>query len=187
MLAFAWVEVGVEHGEKRAVIVKHLICFHIFVIDRYFRIFLECDAIESCSESEDTVDDVVKFEIRSEHLCIDIIFLEFEDVRKVRSVPWFHSIEFLFAFSCFQRLFRYVVLLFYCCGFICVYEFVQQFIHLALVCCHALFENIVCIALISEQLCYFQSQVYYSPAYILVVLSVAMVADGVFLEIHLFA
>ena len=63
LLAFARMEVGIEYGEIRAILVEHLIGLDIRMIDRDVLILLKGDAVEAVGQSEDAVNDLRQFEV----------------------------------------------------------------------------------------------------------------------------
>ena len=63
LLAFARVEVGVEHSQVASVLVENLVGFHVRMIDGNVLVFLECDAIQAVGQSEDSLDDVLQLEV----------------------------------------------------------------------------------------------------------------------------
>ena len=102
LLAFTRMEIGIEHGEEGAILVKHLVSLHIGMIDGNLLIFLEGDAIKTVCQSEDTIDNFRQFEIRTQHLGIDIVFLQLQLVRIIAEVP---GLEFeVFSFQLLRHL-----------------------------------------------------------------------------------
>ena len=55
LLAFAWVEVGIEYSQVAAVLVEYLVGFDVWVVDGNVLVLLEGDAIELGGQSEDTL------------------------------------------------------------------------------------------------------------------------------------
>ena len=45
LLSLARMEVGIEHGEIRTVLVEHLVCLHVGMIDGDVLVLLECYAV----------------------------------------------------------------------------------------------------------------------------------------------
>lgn len=78
LLAFTGMEVCVEHRKVRAVIVKYLISLDIRMVHRYVLVLLERNSVQSVGKSEHALDDVRQFEIRAQHLCIEVEFLELQ-------------------------------------------------------------------------------------------------------------
>ena len=75
LLALAREEVGIQHGQIRAVAVRNLVGFHVGVIHRDVFVLLEGDAVQAGSQSEDALDDVLQLEVRAQHLCVEVVFL----------------------------------------------------------------------------------------------------------------
>ena len=95
-------EIGIEHGEEGAILIKHLVSLHVGMIDGNLLILLEGDAIETVCQSEDTIDNFRQFEIRTQHLGIDIVFLQLQLVRIIAEVP---GLEFeVFSFQLLRHL-----------------------------------------------------------------------------------
>ena len=87
LLALAGMEVGIEYRQIRTVAVEHLVCLHVGVIHLDVLVFAECDAVEPCCQAEYAFNHLVQFEVRPEHLGVDIVFLQFELVAKESEVP----------------------------------------------------------------------------------------------------
>ena len=83
LLAFAWMEVGIEHSQEGAVLIEHFVGFHIRMIDWNVLVLLERDAIQTVGQAKHAIDDFLQLEIRTEHLGIDIIFSQLELMRIV--------------------------------------------------------------------------------------------------------
>ena len=64
--------------EVEAVIVKYLISLDIRMVHRYVLVLLERNSVQSVGKSEHALDDVRQFEIRAQHLCIEVEFLELQ-------------------------------------------------------------------------------------------------------------
>ena len=75
LFALAWEEVGIQHGQIRAIPVGYLVGFHVGVIHRDVFVLLEGDAVQAGSQSEDALDDVFQLEVRTQHLCVKVVFL----------------------------------------------------------------------------------------------------------------
>ena len=58
LFALARMEVGVEHGKIRAVLVEHLVGFHVGMVNLYVLVLLECYAVESVGKSEHALNDL---------------------------------------------------------------------------------------------------------------------------------
>ena len=76
LLTFAGMEIGIEHCQERTIFVEHFVGLHIGMVDRYLRVLLERDAIETGGQTEHPVDDLVQLEIGTQHLRVDIVFLQ---------------------------------------------------------------------------------------------------------------
>ena len=61
LFALAWVEVSIEYCEILAILVKNLVGLDIRMIYGYILVFLEGDAVETCSQTEDSLDYVLQF------------------------------------------------------------------------------------------------------------------------------
>ena len=65
LLSLTWMEVGIEYSKERSVLVKYLVCLNIWMIYWYILILLECDAIQTVSQSEHAINNLRQFEIRT--------------------------------------------------------------------------------------------------------------------------
>ena len=184
LFALAGVEVGIEHGEIASVAVEHLIRLHVGVVDGNILVLLEGDAIEFVGESEHAADHLVQFKIGSQHLGIDIVFLQFQLVRVVAHVPRHHHKPA--SLHLFGHLLHGLPL-FHGHGFVGDDQVVEQPVHVPCVAGHAVFHHIVGIASESQQLCNLAPEVDEPFADVDVVGIVVVGADGVFGHIHLFS
>ena len=183
LLAFAWMEISIEDGEVRAVLVEHLVGFHVGVIDGYVLVLLERDAIQAVCQSEDAVDDLVQLEVGTQHLGIYIIFLQFQLVRIEGGVPGLHLLALALP-SLLGKAFQFA-LLFQCSGTVGIYQVVEQTVDTLHIARHAVFQHIVGIGLESQQLCYLAAQVHQSLADVQVVGIIVVYALRVLRHIHL--
>ena len=143
LLAFARMEVGIEHSEERAVLIEHLVSLDVRMIDGNVLVLLECDAIQLIGQSEDTVNHPLQFEIRTQHLGIDVVLLHLQLVRIEARVPRLHLVYI------FMSQFAQFVALLDGCGHVGVNQVVQQPIDAAGVRGHATFQHVVGIGLIA--------------------------------------
>ena len=63
LLALARMEVGVEHGKERTVLVEHLVSLHVRMVHLNVRALLERDAVETRSQAEHAVDNLRQLEV----------------------------------------------------------------------------------------------------------------------------
>ena len=182
LLSLSGVEVGIEHGEVFPVVVKHLICLHIGVVHWYLLVLLERDAIQSVCQSEHSVNHLVQFQIRTQHLRVEVEALQLQFVGVEAEVPRLHPEVFAFHFL---RLLLYVRHLFLCRRHIGVDEVIEQLVHVVCIARHTVFQHVVGVCPESQKLCDFPSQIHYTFAYFDVVLRVVMGAYLVALHIHL--
>ena len=138
LLAFARIKVGIEHSQEAAVAVEHLVSLHIRMVDGYILVFLERDAIQSVGQSEDALDDPRQFEVRSQHLCIEFVFIHLQLVGIESCVPGTHVVE--------QTL--QLLLFLYGSRLVGIDEVVEQTIDAALVGGHAALQHIVGISFV---------------------------------------
>ena len=89
LLTFSRMEVGIEHREIGAILIKHLVSLHVRMIDGNRRILLEGDTIETVGQPEDTVDYLRQLEIGAQHLCIDVITLQLQLMGIEAEIPRF--------------------------------------------------------------------------------------------------
>ena len=184
LLTLTWVEVGIEYSKERSVLIKHLVCLNIWMIYWYILILLECDAVQAVSQTEHAINNLRQFEVRTQHLGIDIILLKLQFVRVVREVPW---LKFeVFSLHLASHLFDSLNL-FHCSRLISLDKIVQQFIHIANVTCHTVLQHIVSIGLMPQQLCYLTTQVYQAFTYFKVILLVIVYTLCVLGHIQLLA
>ena len=168
LLTLAGVEVGIEYGQVRAVLVEHLVGFHIGMIYGDILVLLESDAVQLISQSEDTFDNVFQLEIRTQHLLIQVVFLHLQLVAVEGGVPRHHFFHILVS-----QFLQFLALL-QCGGLVGFYQVVQQLIDIACVRRHTTFQHIVCIRLVAHQLGYLPAQVYDALAYFQVVLLIVV-------------
>ena len=183
LLPFAGMEVGVEHGQEGTILVEHLVGLHVGMIHGNVLVLLEGDAIEAVGQSEDTVDDPRQLEIRSQHLGIDVVFLQLELVRIKPLVPLAH-LEVL-AFHFLGHVFQLFVF-FDCRGLVGIDEVVEQVIYVLHLRGHAVLQHIVGKRAVAKQLCHLAAQVHQPLADVEVVLAVVVRADGVACHVELF-
>jgi hypothetical protein len=166
LLALARVEIGIEHGEIGTIPVEHFVGLDIGVVNGYILILAEGDAIETSGESEDALDDVGEFEIRSQHLGVDIILLELELMGIERCIPR-HKAEIV-ALHLLSLGTEFVALL---DGrrFIGVDELIEQVIDILGGAGHAFLEYVVGIGLIAKELSHLATQIDESLAYLEIV------------------
>ena len=88
LLTLAREKVGVEDGEITAILVEHLVCLHVWVIDWDVLVLLEGDAVELVGKSEHAIDHLVQLEVRAEHLGIEVELLHLQLMGVVTEVPW---------------------------------------------------------------------------------------------------
>ena len=74
-------EVGIEDGEERTVLIKDFVSLDVRVIDGDVLILLERDAIQLIGQSEDAIDDVFQFEVGTQHLGINVVLLHLQLMR----------------------------------------------------------------------------------------------------------
>ena len=77
LLTLAREEVGVEDGEITAILVEHLVCLHVWVIDWNVLVLLEGDAVELVGKSEHAIDHGIE---------VELLHLQLMGV--VTEVPW---------------------------------------------------------------------------------------------------
>ena len=75
LLALARMEISIEYGQERAVLVEHLVRLDVGMIHGNVLVFLEGYSVQLVSQSEDPLDDVLQLEIRTQHLLIQVVFL----------------------------------------------------------------------------------------------------------------
>ena len=80
-------EVGIEYGEIGTVAIEHLVGFHVGVVDRDVLVLLEGDAVEAVGKAENAVNHLRQLKIRTEHLGVDIVFLQLELMGVEGEVP----------------------------------------------------------------------------------------------------
>ena len=93
LLAFAGVEVGIEHSQEGAVLVEHLVGLHVRVINGNILILLERDAIEFVGQSKDAIDNLVQLEVRTQHLGIKVVFLQLKLVCIEGGIPLLYLVN----------------------------------------------------------------------------------------------
>ena len=81
LLAFARMEVGIEDGEERAVLIKDFVSLHVRMIDGNVLVLLKRDAIQLIGQSEDAINNSLQFEVGTQHLGIDVVLLHLQLVR----------------------------------------------------------------------------------------------------------
>ena len=168
-------EVGIEHGEIRSVLVEHLIGLHIRMIDGDVLVLLERDAVELVGQAEDAVDDLLQLEVGTQHLCVDVIFLQLQLVRIEGKIPGF------------QILSTQLIHLLDGRRLIGSHQLVEQAIDAAHILRHAAAQHIVGIGLVAEQLCNLAAQVDQALANLNIVVLVVVDALRVVGHIHLAA
>ena len=57
LFTFPGMEIRVQYGQESSVFVEHFVCRHVRMVYRNVGIFLECDAVQAGSQSEDTLFD----------------------------------------------------------------------------------------------------------------------------------
>ena len=92
LLAFARMEVCIEHSQIAAIFIKNLVGFHVRMIDGDSLIFLEGDAVKAVSQTEDAVNHLVQLEVRTQHLGIEVVFLQLQLMGIERGIPWFQIV-----------------------------------------------------------------------------------------------
>ena len=75
LLTLAGVEVGVEYGQVRTVLVEHLVGLHVGMVDGNVLVLLERDAVQPVGQSKHALDDLRQFEVGSQHLCVQVVLL----------------------------------------------------------------------------------------------------------------
>ena len=83
LLALAGMEIGIEDGQIGTVLIEHLVGFHVGMINGDVLVLLEGDAVEAVGEAEHAVDNLRQFEVGTQHLGIDIVFLQLELMRVI--------------------------------------------------------------------------------------------------------
>ena len=151
------------------------------MINRNILILLECDAIKACGKSEYALYHLGKFEVRTYHLCIDIIFFQLKLVRIESSIPW-HEFKIL----SIHALCHLLQFLFLSNGsrLIGINKVVKQFIYICNIGCHTLYEDIISIGMITEQLSRLAANIDQSLADIYVISLIFMRTESVVCHKH---
>ena len=90
LFTLAWEEIGIEYSQIAAVLVVHLVCFHVGMVYGYVLVFLEGDSVEFSCQTEHAVDHLVKLQVGAQHLGVEVVFLHLQLVRVETHVPGFH-------------------------------------------------------------------------------------------------
>ena len=151
------------------------------MIDGDVLILLKRDAVETISQSEDATDDILQFEVRAQHLCIEIVFLHLQLVRIEARVPRTHLVDALVS------QFTNFVTLLNGSRFVGIDEVVQQAIDTTCISGHAMLQHIVGISLVTKQLGNLTTQIDNTFADVEIVLRVLMRANGVASHVELLA
>ena len=184
LFALAWEEIGIEYSQIAAVLVEHLVCFHVGMVYGYVLVLLEGDSVEFSCQTEHAVDHLVELQVGAQHLGVEVVFLHLQLVRVEAHVPGFHHEVISFNAFC-QGCYLGNLLL----GgrLVGIYQVVQQFVHIVDIACHAVLEHVVGIGVEAQQLCQLASQVDESLAYLEVVGIVVVYALGIAGHVHLLA
>ena len=154
------------------------------MIDGDVIVLFEGNAVQAVCQSEDAVDDLRQFEIGSQHLGIDIVFLQLKLVRIEAEVP---RLEFeVLAFRLLCHLLNGSHL-FHGRRLVSDDQVVEQFIDIAHIACHAMFQHVVGIGLVTQQLCQFATEVDQALTNVEVVLAIIVDTLRVLGHIHLTA
>ena len=174
-------EIGIEDGEIRTVLVEDLIGLHVGMIDRNILVLLEGDAIETVGQAEHAVDDLRQFEIRPQHLRIDIVFLELQLMGIEREVP---RLEFLFPQIFMKLLFDFSDF-FFRGSLVGGDEVVEELVDVADIAGHTVLHHVVGIGLMAQELCQFATQIDEPLTDLQVVLRIVVDALRILGHIHL--
>ena len=146
LLAFARMEVGIEYCQERAVLIENLVGLHVRMIDGNIFVLFEANAIQTVSQAKDAIDDLRQLKIGTQHLCIDIVFLQLELVRIEAKIPRLEFEVFTLGFLC--ELLDGSHLL-DSRWLISDNQVVEQFIDITHIACHAMFQHVVGIGLVA--------------------------------------
>ena len=182
LLTLARMEVGIEDCQEGTVLIEHLVSLHIWMVDGDVLVLLEGDAIQAIGQTKHTIDHLGEFEIGTQHLSVDIKLLQLELMGVEAEVPrlQFEVLTLKLASHLFDGSHFFLG-----CGLIGLDEVVEQFIDIAHITCHAVFQHIVGIGIMPQELGQFTTQVNDPLAYLKVVLRIIMDTLGILGHVQL--
>ena len=156
LFTLSGMEIGIEDSQERAVLVEHLVSFHVGMIDWDVLVFLKGNAIQAIGQAKDTINHLRQLEIGTQHLCIEIVFLKLELMRIEAKVP---RLKFEVLALCFLSHLLNGCHLLLGRRLISGNQVVEKFIDISHITGHTMFQHIVGIGLVSQQLSQFPSEI----------------------------
>ena len=149
------------------------------MIDGNVLVLLERNAIETVSQTKDTIDDLRQFEVGTKHLLVQVVFLHLQLMAIEASVPRIQLLNILLGH------FDQLCLFLQSRRLISLNEVVEQPIDITGLGGHTTLQHVVCISLVTQQLGYLTTQIDESLADVEVVLAVVVRTLGITCHIHL--